>query len=104
MVPAGTSHRHAIVNCHRRLREGPMKRFGWCLVAWVLPLCAATHPLDPLTFDEYWTVLEVLRDGGRLNDETRFPIVSLKEPPKDLVWAWQEGKGFPREAVAIIRQ
>ncbi|MBI3471519.1 MAG: hypothetical protein HY013_09195 [Candidatus Solibacter usitatus] len=62
------------------------------------------HPLDPLSFQEYWTVLEVLRDGGRLSDQTQFPAVSLKEPPKDLVWAWREGKSFPREAVAIVRQ
>jgi len=64
----------------------------------------AQHPLDPLTFQEIWTVLEVLRDAGHLDEETRFPVVSLKEPPKDVVWAWSEGKTFPREAVAFVRQ
>src|SRR6476469_7282198 len=62
------------------------------------------HPLDPLSFQEYWTVLEVLRDGAHLNEETRFSIVNLHEPPKDLVWNWSPGKDFPREAFAVVRQ
>lgn len=34
-----------------------------------IPLAAQKieHPLDPLTFQEYWTVLEVLRDAGHVN-------------------------------------
>ena len=70
----------------------------------LLPAQSVQHPLDPLTFDECWTVLEVLRDAGRLNEDTRFPSITLQEPSKDLVWAWTEGKSFPRQAVAIIRQ
>jgi Cu2+-containing amine oxidase len=75
-----------------------------CLLALSLSAAPVQYPLDPLSFEEYWTVLEVLRDAGHLNEETRFPIISLKEPPKELVWAWREEKGFPREAVAIVRQ
>ena len=45
----------------------------------------AQHPLDPLTWQEYWTVLEVLRDTGHFNGETRFPMVNLNEPMKDVV-------------------
>ena len=62
------------------------------------------HPLDPLTFQEYWTVLGVLRDAGHLNDETRFSIVNLRQPAKDVVWRWSVGSPFPREAFAIVRQ
>jgi primary-amine oxidase len=71
-----------------------------------VPLAAqkVEHPLDPLNFQEYWTVLEVLRDAGHLNEETRFSIVNLHEPPKDLVWSWSPGKDFPREASAVVRQ
>jgi primary-amine oxidase len=65
---------------------------------------AVEHPLDPLTFQEYWTVLGVLRDGGHLNDETRFSIVNLRQPPKDAVWRWSAGSRFPREAFALVRQ
>ena len=87
-----------------RERARHIRRWGWSLILVALPAWTATHPLDPLTFDEIWTVLEVLRENGRLDDATRFPIVSLKEPPKDLVWAWSEGKDYPREAIAIVRQ
>jgi primary-amine oxidase len=81
---------------------------GFCLMF----ACAATplaaqkleHPLDPLNFQEYWTVLEVLRDAGHVNEETRFSIVKLHEPPKDQVWSWTQGSDFPREAFALVRQ
>lgn len=71
-----------------------------------IPLTAQKieHPLDPLTFQEYWTVLEVLRDAGHVNEETRFSIVNLREPQKDLVWAWSPGSDFSREAFALVRQ
>jgi len=81
---------------------------GFCLAfAYAAnPLAAQKieHPLDSLTFQEYWTVLEVLRDAGHVNEETRFSIVNLHEPPKDLVWAWSPGRDYPREAFALVRQ
>jgi len=78
-------------------------------VAWLLTASTALaqkpeHPLDPLTYQEYWTVLEVLRGAGHLNEETRFSIVNLHEPAKDLVWKWTRGSDFPREAFAVVRQ
>ncbi|MBM3814848.1 MAG: hypothetical protein FJW20_24755 [Acidimicrobiia bacterium] len=63
-----------------------------------------THPLDPLSFQEYWTVLEALREEGRLDEETRFSMVNLKPPRKEGVWEWTKGEDFPREAFAIVRQ
>jgi Cu2+-containing amine oxidase len=70
------------------------------------PLDAQTveHPLDPLVFQEYWTVLETLRAAGRLEDETRFSIVTLRQPPKEVVWSWSPGSAFPREAFAVVRR
>jgi primary-amine oxidase len=81
---------------------------GWLVLALCLagrPLSAqrVEHPLDPLSFQEYWTVLEVLRDAGRLDAETRFSIVNLREPDKELVWGWTKGKEFPRQAFAVVR-
>jgi primary-amine oxidase len=64
----------------------------------------AEHPLDPLGFQEYWTVLEVLREAGHFDEATRFTVVKLHEPPKDLVWKWSPGQDSPREAFAVVRQ
>jgi primary-amine oxidase len=79
-----------------------------CFICCVMSVPVAAqkvdHPLDPLSFQEYWTVLEILRDAGRLNEETRFSIVNLHQPAKDLVWSWSPGKDFPREAFAVVRQ
>ena len=79
------------------------------------PVLAATaHPLDPLRFDEYWTVLEALHASGKVDPETRFSIVTLEEPPKELVWRLEgvgpgaeapaAAAGIPRRAFAIVRQ
>jgi primary-amine oxidase len=81
----------------------------WLALAfWLLatPVAAqkVEHPLDPLSFQEYWTVLETLRDAGRLDDETRFSIVSLREPAKTMVWSWTKGTAFSREAFALVRK
>ena len=62
------------------------------------------HPLDPLTWQEYWTVLEVLQDEARLDSETRFSMVNLKEPSKDVVRQWSRGDRIPRSAFALVRQ
>jgi primary-amine oxidase len=65
---------------------------------------AAQHPLDPLTWQEYWTVLEVLRGAKRLDADTRFSMVNLVEPAKDRVWRWSAGETLPRSAFALVRQ
>ncbi|HEX4948754.1 MAG TPA: hypothetical protein VFZ34_18905, partial [Blastocatellia bacterium] len=62
------------------------------------------HPLDPLTWQEYWTVLEVLRDAKHLDADTRFSMVNLVEPAKDGVWKWVAGDPRPRSAFAVVRQ
>ncbi len=62
------------------------------------------HPLDPLTWKEYWTLLEVLQQEGKLDADTRFSMVNLKDPDKQLVWQWSKGKPIPRSAFAIVRQ
>jgi primary-amine oxidase len=74
------------------------------IVTTVLTAQIPKHPLDPLNFQEYWTVLEVLRASDHLDDATRFSIVNLREPAKAMVWAWSPGKEFPREAFAVVRQ
>lgn len=62
------------------------------------------HPLDPLSFQEYWTVLEVLQEAGHVNAETRFSLVQLRQPDKQMVWSWSKGQDVPRHAFAVVRQ
>jgi primary-amine oxidase len=61
-----------------------------------------SHPLDPLSWQEHWTVLEVLRDAGHYTTGTGVPLVSLRQPPKQLVWDWTPGQPFPRSALAVL--
>ncbi len=63
-----------------------------------------SHPLDPLTWQEHWTVLEVLRDAGHLDSTTRFSQVRLAEPDKQQVWRFQKGASIERRAFAVVRQ
>ena len=62
------------------------------------------HPLDPLTWQEHWIVLEALRDARHLDGETRFSMVNLVDPPKNLAWSWKPGDPMPRSAFALVRQ
>jgi primary-amine oxidase len=66
---------------------------------------APRHPLDPLTFGEHWTVLEVLRDAERYTDSTGVALVLLHEPPKEAVWSWTAGDApLSREALVVLRE
>jgi primary-amine oxidase len=60
------------------------------------------HPLDSLTSPEYWTTYEVLRASGKVDADTRYPMVQLKEPPKGEVLAWKPGQPIRREAFVVV--
>jgi Cu2+-containing amine oxidase len=49
------------------------------LLAAPLP-AQAPHPMDPLTFQEHRTVLEVLREADRYDADTGVSLVLLHEP------------------------
>src|SRR5688500_234952 len=55
----------------------------------------ATHPLDPLTADEIRTAVAVARGDARLANAA-FHLVTLQEPSKADVLAWQPGKTLGR--------
>jgi primary-amine oxidase len=76
------------------------------LLAMATPMAAQTakHPLDGLTAPEYWAVFEVMKASGHVNTTTRFPLVNLREPPKDEVLAWKPGQPFRREAFVVVKQ
>jgi len=88
-----------------------MSRNRFCLCVFLAVLLSGSvtaqegrHPLDALSWQEYWTVLEVLQAAGHLDSETRFQIVTLQEPDKDVVLKWSPGLAIPRAAFAIVRQ
>ena len=56
-----------------------------------------THPLDPLTEDEIRTVIATARTDARLAAAS-FPSITLHEPAKADVLAWQPGRTAPRHA------
>jgi primary-amine oxidase len=89
---------------HPRALATPI--LGLLLLAVALPANAQDpqHPLDPLTWNESWTLLEVLRDAGHIDDETGFSFVTLAPPDKRDVWAWEPGQPMSRAAFASIKQ
>ena len=60
---------------------------------------ALAHPLDGLTAEEYQKISQILKDSGTVTDETLFPLIELKEPPKADVLAWTEGDALDRKAM-----
>jgi len=65
---------------------------------------AAAHPLDALSWQEHWRVLEILEAAGRLNAETRFTRISVLPPEKRQVLALKQGERLPRVAEVRIKQ
>ena len=63
-----------------------------------------SHPLDPLTWQEYWTVLETLQESGNFDAETRFSHINLVLPDKESVWNHDETTMLPRMAYAVVHQ
>ncbi|GAA0934540.1 primary-amine oxidase [Pseudonocardia zijingensis] len=62
-----------------------------------------THPLEPLTAAEISVAAAVLRDSGRTGPGSRFVSITLHEPVKSAVLAFDEdGTGVAREADAVV--
>jgi primary-amine oxidase len=73
----------------------------------VLPAANAqssSHPLDGLTAPEVWAAAAVLHASGKVDDKTRYPMIQLKEPPKEEVLAWKPGQPMRREAFVMVEQ
>ena len=62
------------------------------------------HPLDDLTAQEYWTTYEVLQASAKVDAQTRYPLIQLKEPPKEEVLAWKPGQPMRREALVVVKK
>ena len=62
----------------------------------------AGEPLAPLTVAEIDSAVSLTEAHARFPDGGFFPIVTLKEPPKSEVLAWDPGEPFRREAFANV--
>lgn len=84
----------------RKLAKG----IGSALLGAAIATADATeHPLDPLSFDEHWDVLQILYDAGKVDPDTKFSGIHLYEPDKADVLAWTPGSPRPRQAKAVVR-
>ncbi|UCF19651.1 MAG: hypothetical protein JSU87_17330 [Gemmatimonadota bacterium] len=103
MKPQAVRGRHGL-DRHPRARGAHL--FSLLLIFAALPANAQSpqHPLDPLTWDESWTLLEVLRAAGHIDSETGFSFVTLAPPNKADVWAWRPGQPMARAAFASIKK
>ena len=87
-------------------RIGRFREMAFGLVAIILTHSAygeETYPLDGLSGPELETAVKVLRDSDRVDDSSRFSIITLAEPEKAAVLGWQAGERLPRRAFAVIR-
>jgi primary-amine oxidase len=62
----------------------------------------ASHPLQPLSADEFQQVAALIRRGSGITETYRFASIALEEPPKATVKAWQVGDPFDRRALAVL--
>jgi len=60
-----------------------------------------SHPLDPLTAQEFAILKDILQNQGKFGDKTIYNWVQLQEPPKEEVLAFQPGQKFRREAQVV---
>lgn len=61
------------------------------------------HPLDPLTADEYSTVVAALSQDTLLGAAGLYPLITLREPPKQDVLSWRPGDPVSRRAFVIAK-
>ena len=60
------------------------------------------HPLDPLSWEEHFAVLEAMRASGHASPSTRYSLITLDEPAKSVVQDWKPGDSVPRRAFVIL--
>jgi primary-amine oxidase len=66
------------------------------------PAALADHPLAPLTLEEVREAVGIVREERDLGPRHRFAGLTLNEPPKEDVLAFEDGDPFEREAFAVI--
>ncbi len=71
------------------------------LLCFAPALAFAAHPLDPLTKDEIALAAKVVTASKDFPKGSLFPVVALKEPPKEEVLAYTKGPAR-REALVVV--
>lgn len=61
-----------------------------------------SHPLDPLSAEEFRRVAAILRRDAGVTERFRFTSIELKEPAKADVKAWVPGDPLHRSALAVL--
>src|SRR5579859_5504692 len=91
-----------------KVRSALCRRLSALLLGLVAPALLVSqslppqHPLESLKTQEYWIVYDVLRDAGKIDADTLYTSVLLKEPPKEKILAWKPGDPVFREAEVIL--
>lgn len=62
----------------------------------------AVHPLEPLTAAEVAQAVAIVRQEKGAGETFRFPVVTLHEPPKAAVLAFQPGDSIERQAFLVL--
>lgn len=65
---------------------------------------SVNHPLDALSWQEHWRVLEILEASGRIDAQSRFSRISVHPPEKRRVLALKPNDKLPRVAEVQIKQ
>src|SRR5262245_27812506 len=82
---------------------------GSLLILWVavsvqtLKAQPVNHPMDPLTAEEYAAAVALLKMANHVNDDSRYPMITLHEPVKSKVLQWKPGDPVPRAAFMIVK-
>src|ERR1700722_15092180 len=64
---------------------------------------AITHPMDGLTAPELAASVKALVAAGHADENSRYCMLTLNEPPKAEVLGWKPGDVLPREAFAVVK-
>ena len=83
-----------------RLMKMPAILIGLMVVV-VSEAAPVRHPLDPLKPEEIRTVTSVLTEAGHVDEESRFVLINLHEPPKSAVLQWRPGGDIARSAFVV---
>lgn len=66
-----------------------------------LTFAAATNPMDGLTSDEVFRATQIARASQAIGPDAIFPVIRLKEWPKDEVYSWRVGDPISRAAFVV---
>ncbi len=65
---------------------------------------AQWHPLDALSAEEVERAVSILNNEGLIDKDTRFALMTLREPGKAETLAWRPGQPMERGAFCVVKQ